>query len=66
MDVIVVKCTDRHTTDSVNGPLTQVTLTPDGPFNTTTGSITLFVHDKEGLEKYQVGEFFRLVPEPTG
>ncbi len=63
MRSIWVKCTDRHTTDSVNGPLTRVTLTPHGPFNVNTGSITLFVNDAEDLQTYQVGKEFLLTPK---
>ncbi len=60
---IVMKCVERHTVESANGPLTTVVLKPGGPLNTNTGSITIHVHDKEDLDAYQVGNEFLLKPE---
>jgi phosphoribosyl-dephospho-CoA transferase len=61
---ILVKCTERHTVETVNGPLTSVTLVPDGPLNTNTGAITIFVHDLADLRAYEVGKMYRLTPDP--
>lgn len=66
MRPIIVKCVEKQTKDTVNGPLTKVTLVPAGVFNTAEGSITFFVHDQEDLEAYQVGATFRLTPEFVG
>jgi hypothetical protein len=62
MRPILVKCTHLETKDTVNGPLTRVTLAPDGPLNTTTGELTVFVHDDDG---YKVGRRFVLIPRPA-
>lgn len=64
MDAIIVKCTEIHTADSVNGPLTRVTLVPDGPFNTHKGELVVFVPSLEDKRLYRVGALFRLTPEP--
>lgn len=63
MTPIIVKCAVRQTKDTVNGPLTSVTLVPHRPFDSAIGDITFFVHDEEDLRAYQVGKRFRLVPE---
>jgi hypothetical protein len=66
MHPIVVKCIRVLTEDSVNGPLTTVTVVvtvvPDGPFNTATGSLTFFVDDSE--PPYVVGARYRFNVEP--
>ena len=60
----VLTCIKRVTRQSVNGPLTTVTLafTPDGSLSTPRGAVTFVVHDQEDLEAYQVGRRFRLTP----
>ena len=62
MRPIIIKCVERHTEDTVNGPLTKVKLVPAGN-GTDDGSITMFLHDAEDLDTYQVGRRFRLKPE---
>ena len=54
--------------DTVNGPLTTVTLSmePDGSLTTPRGDFVFIVHDEEDLEAYQVGKRFRLTPELSG